>query len=157
MLTSRLGSVLNFCGFLKSLEVPESAVVYADLGGLETLVGGHRAGIAMEFLKGEVGAGFRLQVRVRDVKLGALGIHGVIDGCRFECANTAEAPGGGDHLIDKVRFGLAGRKETPVVPFAEEGELVRGFVMQQDGAGVHAVGFAVARGVGLAFGRSGAV
>ena len=100
----------------------------------------------MEFLKGEVGAGFRLQVRVRDVKLSALGIHSVIDRRRFECADPSEAPGGGDHLIDKVRFGLAGRKETLVVPFAEEVELFRGFVVEQNGAGVHAVGLAVEGG-----------
>ena len=82
-LTVQLGSVLSFCDFLKSLEVPESAVIDADLGGLETLVGGHRARIAMKFLEGEVSAGFRLQVRVRSVKIEALRVHRMIHGGRF--------------------------------------------------------------------------
>ena len=85
---------------LEVTKVFHGAVILAILGGLEALVGGDSAGLFMEFLEGEVGASAWVKGFVSGVEFGALGIDSVVDGGGFDGVDAAQAPGGGDELVD---------------------------------------------------------
>jgi hypothetical protein len=83
-------------------------------------------------------------------------LHFLVEEGGFDAGIAAEAPLGGDHLIDEVGLDGVGGLEAEEVAFAEEVESGRVLVVEEEVfVGAEAVGGTVAGGDGLAGGGDG--
>jgi hypothetical protein len=143
---------------LQFFEHAKCARVGATGGGLVTLQ--HAAdGLHIDVPEhGKRLPGMSVEIREFAVMLFALDIHLDFSERTFDGADTGEAPGGSDHLVDEIAFDVIGRRVAIDKATGVLDELFGIFIGQQDDvAAAKVVAHSIPRGFGLAFGGDGSV